>query len=231
MSVIAIYADHNTGGKRDSSGAFEPEARRFARLHGGVAVPFDNRASKAQRRAEVERLIWETSVDSYDCVALFCHGYRLGMQTGHDRKTVDGLAEVIGLRCAPGAPIALYACDAARDADRDRKDDNVPGPAGEGGFADLLRDALLERGYQGGHVDAHTTVAHTTRNPFVRRFYVDPEARDSGGDWLVAPGSPLWARWRRVLWEKAEPRGVRFLFPFMSVAELHAALAGEAAAA
>ena len=92
------------------------------------------------------------------------------------------------------------------------------GPGGDGGFADALRDALSERGVT-GHVDAHVTTGHTTRNPHVRRFYCDGAAAGTGGDWLVAPGSPKWRRWVTAL--KGD---MRFRFPWLTPAEIDAAL-------
>ena len=107
------------------------------------------------------------------------------------------------LRDVGAASVPLYACDAARDNDADRSDDSEPGPGGAGGFASTLSAAL-----PGVVVDAHTTTAHTTRNPHVRRFM-------SGGDgaWLVEPGSPMWRTWRDAL---REDRDFRLGFPLMS---------------
>lgn len=222
MTAIAICPTHNAAGKKDVSGAFYPEAKRFLQLHGAYIHRFDNRARKPARRREVEAAI-RSSSGMIDTVAIFCHGYKNGLQTGHTTRSVRGLAEAIASVSQQWVQVALYACDAARDADPDRIDDMQPGPGGEGGFADRLRDAMLDVGLNGGHVIGHPVVAHTTKAPYVRRFYVDEAARDTGGDWVIAPGSPNWPKWRRKLRES--PR-FRLSFPRWTqeriLEELHA---------
>jgi hypothetical protein len=150
--------------------------------------------------------------DPVDHVALFCHGLARGIQTGHDLATVATLADAISASTAPPRHlvVTLYACDAA--------DTRTGGPGGDGGFADALRDALSERGIT-GHVDAHVTTGHTTKNPYVRRFYCDGQAAGTGGDWLVAPGSPKWRAWVRAL--KGD---MRWRFPWLTPAEIDGAL-------
>ncbi|WP_218251580.1 hypothetical protein, partial [Candidatus Magnetobacterium casense] len=88
------------------------------------------------------------------------------------------------------------------------------GPATECGFADALRDALIEQGHS-GWVDAHKTAGHTTMNPYVVRFHLDPEVQNNGGEWIVQPGSPLWPAWVRAM------RGpMRFRFPLLDTEEI-----------
>lgn len=219
MTILAIAPTHDRPGKRDVSAVFWPEARRFA-AERGAAVQFDDSRSMAARRREVEALIWETSPDLYDHVAIFCHGLKDRIQTGHTIRSVGSLAEVIARRSVPEVRVTLYACDAARDDDRAIADDKAAGPGGEGGFADRLRDALLAEGCCGGWVDAHVTTGHATRNPYVRRFRLEEEAAGFGGDWLIAPGSRQWRTWRRALWGKDTPADIRLRFPAMTTAEL-----------
>ena len=220
MRALVIHPLHNTGTKRDATGAFIPEANAYAKhLRAMVgdalyewrieAHGFDNRASKLARRREVEGLLREG--DPVDTVALFCHGLARGIQTGHDLATVSTLADALAVACdRKRLVVTLYACDAA--------DSPGDGPGGDGGFADALRDALSERGIT-GHVDAHVTTGHTTRHPYVRRFYCDGAAAGTGGDWLVAPGSPKWRRWVTAL--KGD---MRWRFPWLTPAEIDAAL-------
>lgn len=217
MRALILRPLHASPSKPGDAGEFKREAERFAnalRADGWqcVTYAFDNAKSKAGRRTEVEAAIWECGDGGlWDLVAVFCHGYTTGMQTGHDLATVDSLAECIALRSSDTVLVPLYACDTADT--RARK-----ATGGDGGFADALRDALSVRGKR-GHVDAHTTTAHTTKNPHVRRFHMDGEARGTGGDWLVAPGSPKWRAWRAAL------RGpMRFAFPLLTQAEIDAAL-------
>src|SRR5690606_18287712 len=114
-------------------------------------------------------------------------------------------AKVIAEHTEPShAIITLYACDAARDGDSDRRDDVAPGPGGDGGFADALRDALSADHHMHGHVDAHASLGHATKNPFVRRFWMDGESADIGGDWLISPGSPAWRTWVRRMANKTD---------------------------
>lgn len=216
MRALIFHPMHNAHGKKDVTGAFKPEAHAFARYlrethDASTAIHvFDNSAAKGERRASVESAI---SVDKWDVVALFCHGLHTGLQTGHDIRTpgsVEALADVLATHAAHGGLILpLYACDTA-EARR-------PAPGGDGGFADALRDALATRGVQ-GHIDAHTTTAHTTKNPHVRRFEMDG-GPGVGGDWLVAPRSPKWSAWRRAL--KGD---MRFRFPLMTREEIEASL-------
>ena len=223
---LAICPTHNAKGKRDVTGAFLPEARAFTELRaaeGGVFAEmhqFDNRAAKWRRRREVEGIL-DAAPYPLTHVAIFCHGYRRGLQTGHTTFSVSRLAAAIARNSTASASVALYACDTARDGDNQRNDDTKPGPGGEGGFADKLRDELLAHGMRGGHIDAHPVTAHTTKAPYVRRFYVEPEAQDLGGDWLIAPGSAQWRVWRLKL---RQDRRFRLSFPLMSTEAIRAAL-------
>ena len=175
MRALILHPLHNSGTKRDATGAFIPEAKAYANVmgatHDTVLAGFDNRASKLARRREVEAAIRATGPLQH--VALFCHGLAKGLQTGHDLATVSTLAEALAASCGASRRlvVTLYACDAA----------DGKGPGGDGGFADALRDALSERGIT-GHVDAHVTTGHTTRNPYVRRFWCDGEGAGTGGD-------------------------------------------------
>ena len=198
MTVIAIAPAHDSPGKHDASGAFIPEARAFVKLHGGKLLTFDNSREPAARFVEVIDLLHGRKADA---VGFFCHGHKNGLQVGATLRNAHVLAAA--LRDVGAASVPLYACDAARDNDADRSDDSEPGPGGAGGFASTLSAAL-----PGVVIDAHTTTAHTTRNPHVRRFM-------SGGDgaWLVEPGSPMWRTWRDAL---REDRDFRLGFPLMS---------------
>lgn len=214
--MAVLHPWHNAHGKRDVTGAFRPEARRFCDLHDVSAAPlvFDNTAPKGRRRREVERMLRTASPQRLACVAIFCHGYRSGLQTGHANRHVKRLAELLHEVCEPDAVVSLYACSAGAGVWR-------KAPGGDGGFADRLRDAMSAAGMAGGWVDAHTTVAHTTKNPMLRRFYTDGEpAGAKGGSWVVTPRSPLWRAWRLALRET----DLRLRFPLMTVEAIHAEL-------
>src|SRR5690606_32555438 len=119
-------------------------------------------------------------------------------QLGIFTSEIRDVAPVFRARCAMDVRIPLYACSTAHG-----------GVAGNGGFADMLRDALA-RELPGVVIDGHTTKGHTTRNPHVRRF-VAPAGK--GGQYIVAQMSPKWTAWKRRL---REDESFRFAFPFMS---------------
>lgn len=221
-AVIAIAPRANTPGVnprtgkpwRDASGAFQIEARAFARLHRGRYVTFDNLAPQAERFADVIDLLTGRRAD---VVAFFMHGYRTGLQCGVTLRNVHVLAAT--LRDCGAKVVPLMACDAARDADRDRKDDMEDGPGGAGGFASVL----ARSGFQ---IDAHANPQHATKNPNVRRFL--PDDGTDAGEWLVEPGSEHWRAWCRAL---QEDQGFRLSFPLWSRERVVAELAARAAAA
>ncbi len=218
MRVLAFAPMHNTGTKKDATGAFQPEARAFLRYHGQTAaevVLIDNQTSPMRMRLAVYAAL-RARAAGVQGIAFFCHGFRSGIQFGFRSPDLGAMLSAIPAP-APDLRVTLYACDAARDADRDRDDDRSDTVGGDGGFADTLRDRLSVIAPR-CVVDAHTTAAHTTRNPDVRRFEGPAGA---GGRYLIARGDPLWPRWREAL------RGpMRFAFPFMPRAEIVAALLG-----
>ena len=215
--TLVLRPIHPSASKPGDAGEFAREAMRFGRFHPGARyVPFNNLAGKGSRRREVERAI--ASGGPWDVIALFSHGLKTSIQTGHGVEHVNHLADVIAANAAPRLCVELYACDAARDADADKRDDLTESVGGDGGFADMLRDALATRGLV-GHVDAHAKPGHTSLNPHVRRFVMD-HGPGAGGEWLVEPGSPLWRRWIAAL--KGD---LRHRFPLMTVEEIHAELA------
>lgn len=198
MRALVLHPIHPSPSKPGDAGEFKREALRFASqfpASGGRIVPFNNQLGKGARRREVERAI--ASGGPWDVIALFSHGLKLSVQTGHGVEQVGQLADVIAGRGAPRVLVELYACDAARDGDANRRDDVTEAVGGDGGFADQLRDALAERGVL-GHVDAHAKPGHTTRNPHLRRFHMDG-GPGVGGEWLVEPGTPLWRPWISAL--------------------------------
>ena len=217
---IVFAPKHNTHGKHDATGAFIPEARRFAELHGCAVYLFDNRQTMAKRRAEVEEVLRAARFDAFatPVVGFFCHGWKNGIQAGWRTPQVPALAELVAHVIDSNYLIMpLYACDAARDDDGERDDDLTEGPGGDGGFADELRDALCVAGVTDCVVDAHATAGHTTRNPYVRRF----EGQGSpvggqGGAWIVRPRSAMWRAW------VSELRGeMRLMFPLLPTAVIH----------
>lgn len=214
--VIVFAPEHNSGSKRDATGAFQPEARAFAARHGVPAeqvVLFDNHMAKKHIRENVLLNIGILEKPPLT-VAFFCHGWRTGVQCGFDLGTVADLAQALsGTR---HIIVALYACSTAQGADGG-EDAGMPG--GDGGFADRLRDELCRAGAVDCQVDAHSTAGHTTRNPYVRRFQgMGSPYGGVGGYMVVSPAKkPLWNAWRTML----RDTGLRYDFPFMPVADIH----------
>jgi hypothetical protein len=198
VRALALHVLHNTGGKNDAGGAFIPEAVHFQRLHACHREGLDNRLAPPQRRAAAESILVKHR--DLECVAIFCHGLRRSLQTGHDMRTVGDLAAAIATASGPRVVVALYACSTGATDD---------------GFAAKLASSLAALG-KVGHVDAHTNAAHTTKNPNVKRFpFGDPVSR-----WLVVPGTPMWQPWRIAL--KGD---LRWRFPLMTQDAVFAELA------
>lgn len=221
--ALIFTPDRNTGTRRDYTGAFRPEAEAFAKLYNARPIVPVNVSQPL--RARTEQVLAAITADGpSDVIAFFCHGFPDGLQLVGDRtirvgasvhvearnETVCKLAAAIVSHAKPNVRIALYACSAG-DGARD---------AGDGGFGDRLRDALCAAGAPQCVVFAHTTAGHATQNPNVRVFAGEGSTvGGTGGTWVSAPGSKLWPAWRRGL------RGdLRFRFPAMTVAEIHAEL-------
>jgi hypothetical protein len=238
MTALIISAAYNTPGINPATGTvwrdadeFLREALLFAGEQGVGAIVrtgmrvrrVDNRKAMSARFRELVGYMPVSPVDArgmplrYDTFGFFCHGWQKGVQLGADMLKVKELARAMR-RCGTDEPVvALYACSTAGDADG-ADDERQPGPGGEGGFADALRDALVVLGAR-PTVYAHTTKGHCTKNPWVRRFGPD----DFGGEWLVEPNSPRWNAWCH--WLRADKNRFRFLR--MSREEISAAIGGE----
>ncbi len=216
--ALVLLPDRNTEGKGDWSGAFHPEASRFAALH---RAPPERFVQVDVGRTRVDRLQQTLAAiercSTVSLLALFCHGWKGGVQLGPYSQDVEVLVRSLQLRARHDLAICLYACSTADGID---PDGDGPAPGGEGGFADALRDALLRAGIGGAHVDAHTVAGHTARNPYVRRF---DASTAQGGDWLIAPDDPLWSTWRTRLRDSADP--LRFRFPILTRDEIREELA------
>lgn len=193
VKALALHATKNTGGKVDATGAFVPEAVAFTRRYACHREGFDNALAEPARRKSVESIIGRYR--DLDAVAIFCHGLRRSLQTGHTVMTSGTLAGAIADATTTSCVVVLYACSTG---------------ARDDGFAADVADALHSLG-KVGHVDAHTNAAHTTRNPNVKRFAFGSPA----GEWLVEPGAPEWKRWRTAL-----QGDMRFRFPFMTRDEI-----------
>jgi hypothetical protein len=210
--MLCFVPDQNTPGKFDTSGAFFPEARAFARFHGAdpdtVIKRFPTHAPLDQRRATCTIALRNLQTPPLlDVVAFFCHGWKAGLQAGYMRQHALLLAQLLAQRAKLTAHVLFFACDTARDDDTAGVDDLSPGPGGDGGFADELRDACEAIGRQ-VTVMGHASAGHCSYNPYAR--YFAPGCQGKGGHWYVEPKSQHWQAWIRSL---RDPRStLRFRF-------------------
>lgn len=204
MNALIVTPDRDqTPG--DWSGAFAVEAQRLRReIYPGAArlsVNLDG-SPRAQRVQLLDAL---AKAEQLQLLAILCHGWRTGLQIGWSQQDLPQLADALAAAAAPDLVVVLYACSTAKDAP------DSPGTAGDGGFADVLRDALAQKlPAWRGWVDAHDRAGHCCRNPYVRRMVAGACV---GGDWLIAPDSGLWPRWDEALHDPVST--LRLRYPFM----------------
>ena len=219
--ILAIVCLHNQKGKKDVTHAFLPEAKKLIKLgaNGSVIVRVDNSKPFARRRREINRILnnYVEAGEHFDSIAVFCHGWADGIQIGYTRRTVWQFAESIAALTSNSsvATVPLYCCSTGDD-----KEDNSLAAAGTGdnSFADKLRDHMCKYDLTLCRVMAHTTVAHTTKNPMV--LFMDGMGTPDGGVGgypPVAPGSENWRAWKKAL----RDTNLRFRFPYMSVEHIH----------
>jgi len=226
MRTLAIYSSENTHGLHDATGAFIPEAKAFAEKYSVVdddMLALNCRHYSLMKRRE-EVCVFLRNKKDVGLIGFFCHGWPAGIQLGFTKQRCRLLVEYLKLCCLPDVKIVLYACSTG--SNKETRQTTVPkniGPGTDGGFADVLRDTMLANGFVGGWIDAHKTKGHTTKNPFVLRFYTQPVFEDTwdvkGGEWLVSPKSELWPDWRRIM-----KTDFRFEFPVLSEREIYRGL-------
>lgn len=217
MKLLAFAPRYNKK-RKDATGVFQPEARRFLEYHHSSVsnlVLVDNRKTKGQMRSQVLDVLG--NYDRYlDGVFFFCHGYKKGIQLGFDLHSVQRLSDAIAKASHNNSPIiCLYACDTGRDLDKDQFDD-LEGFGGDGGFADELRDGLCRAGAIHCRTVAHTTAGHATKNPNVRLFEGHGSSVGGlGGFYIIPFRSKWWKAWRAAL-----RTDFRFAFPFMTMKDI-----------
>jgi hypothetical protein len=197
--------------RSDYVGAFDPESRAFSEMYKIPRVKIDISRGGASRRTTVLHALKD--LRGLDVVAFFMHGLRSSLPgSGFDKSNARQLGEALNRALSSEGVVVLYACSTAGGVGG--------GERGEGGFADALRDVLSERDGWKGHVDAHERAAHTTKNSLCRRFFANPEGKSTGvgAEWIVEPGTPLFAAWKRN--ELHGSDGMRFRFPFMSIEQI-----------
>jgi hypothetical protein len=219
--LIVFTPDRDSPTKPDYTKGFRPWAREFASFHGAdpdvdvVAIDCSRKAPAWRARQVLEAIAARSRLT---CVAFFCHGLVNRIQLGFTTAAVPGchvddFARAIAEKTTWGnvVTVPLYACSTGVD--------------GDGGFADELRDGLCVEGDTYCRVCSHTTAGRADANPNVSRFDgMGSPVGGTGGGWIVAPGSKLWAKWNAAL--KAKNGTLRWRFPFMSVEEVHRELVG-----
>ncbi len=216
-----ILPDRNSGTKHDQTGAFLPEAKAFARLHGipdDCVIMIDLGKDQGARAAEVLARIVALSKGEPLRHLMFCgHGIPR-MLPQASRLTAEKLAGVVASTKHPEVDVFLAACLTGKGTPEDPE----TGVGGDGGFADGLRDALCRAGSKNCRVFAHVTAGHATRNPEVRVFEgAGSEVGGNGGRYVIAKTSPLWGKWVR----KLRDTDLRLRFHLMTQAGLEAELA------
>jgi len=216
--ILLPDRDHEPG---DWRGAFCVEAQRLASLYqlpAASVVEIDISREDAARRRQVFEALRAAGPDPLDLVALICHGWDSGIQLGFRLQHVGLLAAALASAGAATLAVVLYACSTAKGQG------GQPGTAGaDDSFAVQLAHALRALAPKGAppywiRVDAHVTAGHCCSNPYVWR---SEGPQDSG--WLIAPTSPLWARWTQELADRAHST-LRFRFPLMTREEIEAEL-------
>lgn len=226
--TLIFIPDRNSPNKSDMTGAFLPEALAFAKHHQVpesqiIRVPVAGAHTSREEFViqAIEKHFAQSSAEPCT-IAFFAHGHRYHSQFGFgerfavNQKALRRLAKIIRSKNTGEVIFPLYACTSAT-SDR-TKNDQVA--AGDGGFADELRDALCREGATECRVIGHTTAGHTTRNPYVR-FFEGSGATNGGegGHWVVRPNGPMWKKWVAVL-----KTDLRYDFCFMGLASIHAKL-------
>lgn len=232
MKILSFAPLRNSDGLRDAA-EFQNEASRFSRhmqetyAAQSQVVLFDNRGELHDRREVVIPHLLTSK--PLDVLAFFCHGWPDGIQAGFSSAHARLLAREVATVSSSKLTVMLYCCSTGADKRADTDELLDPGPGGDNGFADRLRDELFAAGVT-ATVYAHSTKGHTSANPRVRIF--TPGAQ-KGGNWIVAPGSKHWSKWRAAL-QFVEKRGgknfvneentFRFDFPFMSTEQIQTKL-------
>jgi hypothetical protein len=221
--AIIFAPAHDSPGKRDATGAFQPEAHSFMTFLGGAKViHVDNHQDEAARAEKVIGELVRDHPAPWRTVAFFCHGTARSIQLGFDRRNVDDLARAIAISSERDVRVLLYCCSTASSIGTLVGGKSV---GGDDGFADMLRDALCEQGATHCRIVAHETVGHTTRNPYVRFFDgAGSPIGGVGGVQVVRPRSKPWTAWREALLGKYLGGRFRFQFPFLEIGEIHSSL-------
>lgn len=166
MNHIIFYTATNRPLKKDATGAFVPEAKKysnylkrvFPNAH-VVLVPIKTRGRMAwQMRKQVEAAFLKYNGEvEFDGVSFFCHGWKTGMQFGYKWESgAKRLMKVIEKNNIEVKMINFYSCLVCKDAEN---------------FARWIYKAKTT--FTGNfQVFGHYTAGHTSTNPNIK-IYLD----------------------------------------------------------
>lgn len=215
MKALVFFTSTNRKGRKDATGAFIPEAKAFAKIHGVpkrdlIAVPQD--IPLWDRRWIVRKALQKRAgvATAYDAVIYLGHGTPtslpgLGLRQNNLAWFADGVAGLIGWK----GVLVLYACSAGKGF----------------GVADRIDVELADRGFKEVRTVAHLTPGHASWNPYAEYSGEGPTSR---GVPIIAKGSKVWQRWISAL---RNNQWFRLSFPFMTQSEIVRQLGGNEAEA
>lgn len=210
---LAIHCKYNAKGKVDVTHAFRPECEAWADNRGHTFVNvIDNKKSFWNRYHQSIKILDDLILmeEKIDEIAIFCHGWRTGIQIGFNNRNVHELASRLATLAANNhLVVSLYCCSTGKGAVAQ----------GDGSFADELRDALCREEIIHCRVMGHTSAGHTTQNPNVRNY-------DGHGSYLGGVGAPMlfktltpiWKAFKRALDD--EETDFRLVFPLWSTEKI-----------
>jgi len=211
-TFLAIRCQYNAKNRVDVTHAFRPECNSWADNRGNTFVEvIDNHKSFWNRNINVKRFLDNLILndEKLEELAIFCHGWKTGIQIGFNNSNVQDLAERLAkLAANDHFIVSLYCCSVGKGAVAQ----------GDNSFADLLRDHLCKNGIIHCRVMGHTKAGHTTQNPNVRFF--DGHGSTLGGigaPILFPPKTPIWRAFKRALDDQTD---FRFVFPLWSTTKI-----------
>jgi hypothetical protein len=163
MNHIIFYTATNRLFKKDATGAFIPEAKRYSEYIKRVfpdatvvLVPIKTRGRfNWQIRKQVESAFEKYNGEiKFGSVSFFCHGWQSGIQFGYKWKSgAERLSRVIRENNDRVRMVNFYACLVCKDANN---------------FARWLYEATANGGNL--QVFGHYTAGHTTMNPNIKIY-------------------------------------------------------------
>lgn len=182
---IIVYRANNSRGKKDATGAFEPEAHALARLLSehypgshveiaGINIAVDRGLKRLQKAEIINKVARETVKEclykiqtkagekvKLDSLSYFCHGWRTGCEL--ELLGPSGARNCALWLSSPSLRVKrfnLFACSTGK-------------PHPEGNFAQWVTDQCAQRRHK-IQVMAHETPGHTSWNARLRFYWSVP---------------------------------------------------------